>query len=237
MTTFIKTNLIVLLFVITTFAENKVFTDTTFPYRVVCTSEWVELVKNDTLLQIKNTSPGKKTRLELQKYPIDSGFSENNYDWSRFRYAINLDLILGLGKVGFVDTSSSKKLGGFRAFEIFSYHWEKTDDQTLWYAAYTRWTNVGGFGYMASIIGDTLDMKENIKNKNYVKFMDSISLSLLQTNTLLPAKHVSAKIPGKHSIGKPLVWYDFLGRNLQASNCQHLSTIIVRKNMTRCLVK
>jgi hypothetical protein len=236
MITLTKMNLFVFIFIFALCAENAVFTDADFPYRVVCKSEWVEQIKNDTMLIIKNTTPGKKTLLQLKKYVVAPGFDTSNKDWSRFRYTINIGIITGLGKLGFYDTTSNKKLGGNRAYELFAYFWEKTDDQTLWFAEYTRWTDFNGTGYMASIIGDTLDMKENVLNKNYVKLLDSISLSQFEPVVISEKSNLIIN-PVKFNTVESIGWYDILGRNLQAGFSQRPNTIIVKKNMKQCIVK
>jgi hypothetical protein len=211
-------------------AETTVLTDEKFPYRVVCNSEWIQQEKNDTMLIIRNTASGKKTRLQLKKYDVDSNFNWNTKEWSRWRYVINSDMIIQLGKIGFVDTSASKKLGGYRAYEIFAFFWEKTDDETLWLAEYIRWTDNNGSGYMASIFGDTLDMKENIKNKSYVHLLDSISLSFFQTGTVVE-KNNHTKMIIRQSPDVCPVWYDLLGRNLNDFYLNKPDMVIVKKDM------
>lgn len=236
MTPFNKKLLFVFIFVSAANAVNTILTDDNFPYRVVFNSEWVQQEKNDTMLVLHNTAPGKKTRLQLKKNDVDSGFNTQNKEWSRFRYFVNHDIIIQFGKIMFVDTSANKKLGGFRAYEIFALFWEKTDETTLWLAEYVRWTDNNGSGYMASIIGDTLDMKENIKNKSYVHLLDSITLSQFSTSVRPPDFGVKKIIMKTESVQTP-AWYDFLGRNVLDHYCQKPKTIIVKKNMKHSITR
>jgi hypothetical protein len=233
---FNKKILFVCLIVLAANAGNTVLTNENFPYRIVCTSEWIQQEKSDTLLILKNTAPGKQTRLQLKKYDIDSGFDKETKEWSRLRYFVNHDIISSFGKIIFVDTAASKKLGGYRAYEIFSFFWEKTDESTLWLAEYVRWTDNNGSGYMASIIGDTADMKENIKNKNYKNLLDSISLSQFSSSTRLNDFKYN-KILLKPEISEAPAWYDFLGRNVRMYYCQKPKTIIVKKNMKHSIAR
>jgi hypothetical protein len=228
--------LIAIVSVIAVSAETKIFSDAVFPYRVVCKPEWVEDGKNDSVLYLKNTGMGKKTRLQLQKYAVDSWFDFNNNGWSRFRFDINYSFILGVGTIGFIDSTQNKKLGGSHAFEIFAYYWEKNGGGTLWWAEYVRWTDFNGVGYMASIIGDTLDMKENVRNKNYVALLDSITLAQFITGTV-SKKNLHPIIVNQYQNSTEMIWYDMLGRNLQNYYGRQPVTISVRKNEKLCTIK
>lgn len=227
-----KYHLLIIFIVMEVCAETTVFTNAEFPYRVICNSEWVHQEKNDTMLIIRNTAQGKKTRFQLKKYAInpDSGFDWQNKEWSRWQFIINNDIIIQLGKIGFVDTSATKKLGGYRAYEIFAFFWEKTDDGTLWLAEYIRWTDNDGVGYMASIIGDTLDMKENVRNKSYVHLLDSISFSFFQTANTVEKKQ-ELKMLSRQEQKISLVWHDMLGRNVTEYHSKTPGMIIVKKNV------
>jgi hypothetical protein len=233
----IKISGMVLIIIMTLSAESKVFTSESLPCRIVCKSEWVEQERNDSVLFLKNSTPGKKTRLQLKKYVTDTGYDTSNNEWSRWRYAINTSMIDQFGKIGFSDSTSGKKLGGYRAFEIFAFYWEKTDAQTLWWAEYIRWTDFNGIGYMAQIIGDTLDMKENVINKNYVNMLDSITFSLFATKTKSPETNSTANFSFRQHTAASPDWYDFLGRNLRSLNYQKPDMIIVKKNIKRCIVR
>lgn len=232
----IKTVLIVVLTFVAAGAENKVFSDAAFPYRIVCKPEWVEDGKNDSVLYLKNTGVGKKTRLKLQKYTVDSWYDLKNYGWSRFSFDINYSFILGVGTIGFIDSTQNKKLSGSRAFEIFAYYWEKNDDGTVWWAEYVRWTDFNGVGYMASIIGDTLDIKENIRNKNYVALLDSITLTQFTTGPVVRKNKPEIVVQQDYHPDKN-IWFDMLGRNLQDYYGRQSVTISVRKNTRQCVIK
>jgi hypothetical protein len=231
----IKTMLLVLLSLCTVKSENRVLSDPAFPYRVVCKPEWVVDVKNDSVLYLKNTEAGKKTRLQLQKYTVDSWYDLNNNGWSRFRFDINYSFILGVGTIGSIDSTQNKKLGGARAFEIFAYYWEKNDTGTVWWAEYVRWTDFNGIGYMASIIGDTLDLKTNVKNKTYVALLDSITLAQFSTgNAHKNLTPITVKQPEQTN---ETVWFDILGRNVTNNYGRQGVTISVQKNTIHCITK
>jgi hypothetical protein len=231
----IKTILLVLLLLSTVRPENKVFSDPAFPYRVVCNPEWVEDGKNDSVLYLKNTEAGKKTRLQLQKYTVDSWYDSNNNGWSRFRFDINYSFILGVGTIGSIDSTQNKKLGGARAFEIFAYYWEKSDNGTVWWAEYVRWTDFNGIGYMASIIGDTLDMKTNVKNKTYIALLDSITLAQFSTGNA--HKNMTAIKEKQPQYTNEPVRFDLLGRNVMDYYGRQGVTISARNNTLQCIIK
>jgi hypothetical protein len=193
----------------------------------------VQDIKNDSVLYLKNTEPGKKTRLQLQKYVVDSWYDLNNNGWSRFRFDINYSFILGVGTIGSIDSTQNKRLGGARAFEIFAYYWEKNDTGTVWWAEYVRWTDFNGIGYMASIIGDTLDLKTNVKNKTYVALLDSITLSQFSTgNTGKNMADIKVKQPQNSNQS---IWFDLLGRNIADYYGQKGNMISVRRNTLQCI--
>jgi hypothetical protein len=236
MISFNKKTLFACLIVFAANAGSSTITNEKFPYRVVCTSDWVQQERNDTLLVLDKTTSEKKTRFQLKKYDVDSGFDKETKEWSRFRYFVNHTIISQFGKIIFVDTAASKKLGGYRAYEIFAFFWEKTDETTLWLAEYVRWTDNNGFGYMASIIGDTLDMKENIRNKSYVQFLDSIILSQASSSNRV-YETGGKKMIIKAAAAKTPVWFDVLGRSVQEYYCQKPKTIIVKQNTKHSITR
>jgi hypothetical protein len=224
-------------------AENCVYEDAAFPYRIVCNTGWVVASKTDSTFVLKNQAPGKKTQFELRKYQIDTSYDSAslvNKDWSRLRFALNKELVLSIGKLIFIDTSATKKLGNFRAFEIFSFlsaksdtQSVKTDTQTIWWGEYSRWTDHDGFGYLASIIGDTSDMKQNYAT--YKALMDSIGISNL--NTLADSKRLfSGRAPLHVLPASQLEWHNLLGRQVSGSfPCSR--SILVKKNTKRLFIK
>ena len=217
------------LFIVGSFvrAENTVYMDAAFPYRIVCKTAWVQEAKNDTILILKNSTPGKKTRFQLHKYSIDTGYNFENKEWSRLRWAINKELANGIGIVKFVDTTANKKLGNYRAFELFAYFSEKTEERTIWWAEYSRWTDHDGFGYLASIIGDTADMKDPENYTSYRTLMDSINIS--QMTTRLKAPRFVTTSPQRLPLSS-VTWYNALGRDMRGC-IGHSSMLLVKRSM------
>jgi hypothetical protein len=194
----------------------------------------VQESKNDSVLYLLNTGAGKKTRLQLQKYTVDSWYGLNN-GWSRLTFQTNYSLILSIGTIESIDSTLNTKLGGSRAFEIFAKYWEKTNSGTAWWAEYVRWTDFGGVGYMVSIVGDTLDLIENVMNNNYVSLLDSIKLTQFTTREISEKKQHS--IVQQYHDRNEIIWFDILGRNLQDYYGQKPITISVRKNIKQCIIK
>jgi hypothetical protein len=98
-----KSDILLLLFFATTiepFAEELIYTDISFPYRVVCKPGWIEVMKNDTVLILENSTPGKKTRMELYRYNIDTGVTRH-FNWAAFNFLINKELVYSFGKLVF----------------------------------------------------------------------------------------------------------------------------------------
>jgi hypothetical protein len=232
--TIMKTVFILFLISLAASAENKVFVDAAFPYRIVCKTEWVQELKNDSLLLLKNSSPGKKTRLHLQKYPIDTGYDYSNKSWSRLRFAVNKEIATNIGQLMWFDSTVNKKLGNYRAFEICAYYSEKSASGTVWWAEYSRWTDHDGFGYLASIIGDTTDIRLNCTTM-YKAILDSISISQLTTKSLFPAAKAprpATRLLPDHMSG----WYTVLGKDVQGSGGKSRA-IVVKKNAKRLFMR
>jgi hypothetical protein len=214
-------------------AETTVFIDPCFPYRVVCKTEWVQETKNDSMLVLKNSTPGKKTRFQLQKYRMDTSFDVDSKDWSRLNFAVNKELALAMGRLVFIDTSASKKLGNFRAFEIFAFFREKSGNDSIWWAEYSRWTDHDGFGYIASIIGDTIDIKQNYAS--YKALMDSVTISQLTTRAIYDGRNI-LKSSGRSVRHPSSARYTVSGRKMPgATLCA--AAIVANKNWKQCLFK
>ncbi len=233
----IKSSLLFFLIVLSVRAETAVMVDAAFPYRIICGTQWIQELKSDSLLQLKNTATGKKTRFQLHKYTIDTvqydSLSRTNQTWSRLRYAVNYKLAQTAGRVIRVDSTANKKLGKYRAFELVAYFSEKSGTGTLWWAEYSRWTDHNGSGYLASIIGDTLDILNNENFTNYKALLDSISLSRL-TTTLNYSRFMetTSKSFDKFSAHS----YNVLGRDVP-ERLHTPAMILMKKNMKRCLIR
>ena len=217
---------------ITSSAENLIFEDTSFPYRVVCEPGWVEVEKNDSMLILDNTAPDKKIRMELYRYTIDTSGQTKHINWAEFNFSINKELTYSFGRLVFFDTTAIKQLGGYHAYELFAILSDSSE--TIWWAEYDRWAKHDNFGYFATILGDTGDMKENLPV--YTAMMDSISF--VPANTPL-IEH------GRKSYRRPLVeqytgvvyrWHDLLGREI-AAVYRHRNKLLVGKRVRRCPVK
>ena len=169
------------------------------------------------MLILNNSVPGRKTRLQIKKYPIDSSYDTTSFEWSRLNYAINKEFAIGFGKLLFVDTGATKKVGEYRAFEMFAFFSESTSTQIIWWAEYARWTEHDGFGYLVSIIGDTTEMRENYVS--YRSLMDSVSLGSL-TTALLPGpgrRHRDAhSLPFLSNRQQEAAHLDLLGREVSS---------------------
>jgi hypothetical protein len=233
MMSIIKAVLLIFITIFIADAEDRLLQDLTFPYRIVCNATWVEEIKNDTILVLKNSAPGKKTCLQLKKYTLDTTFYFNNNDWSRLNYIVNKELAIAAGRLIFTDTGMTKKLGNYRAFEMFASFSQKTDVDTIWWSEYSRWTDYRGFGYLASIIGDTSDMKENYAS--YKTLMDSISISPSSAGVIFQGKGFQ-RIPEQPNLSLSSRWYTLSGRSIKG-NVGRPNTIIVRKNVRRFFIR
>ena len=226
-TSTIKTGLIALSICLMGNAQVRVLLNESFPYRIVCEHDWVETVTNDSTLVLDHVSSGTKTRFQLKKYGIDSTFNHETFEWSRLSFAINKEWAIQIGKLVFVDTGATKQLGGFRAFEMFAFFAESTATQKVWWAEYCRWTDHDGFGYLVSIIGDTLEMKQNYQT--YKTLFDSISISRIYTpisnhrtqKALSVSRDPISRIPPRH---------DLLGRCFPVSIMKGNRILVGKKN-------
>jgi hypothetical protein len=229
----IKTGCVVLLAVFFTFAEVRIFLDESFPYRIVCKPEWNEALKNDSTLILDKISTGTKTRFQLKKYVIDTTFNRETNEWSRLNFAINKELAVNFGKLVFVDTGAAKKLGDYRAFEMFAFFSESTATQRVWWAEYCRWTDHDGYGFLASIIGDTIEMKQNYAT--YKTFLDSISVSRMHTEVLWREKVAGLRVSRDQSPRSPPD-HDLLGRSIPSSIKKN-NQVLVGKKIQQCQIR
>jgi hypothetical protein len=237
MNTLFKASMVFFMIVKVVWAENTVLVDPAFPYRIIYGTGWVQDVKNDSTLRLKTSAPGKKTRFQLQKYVIDTSrydsINRANLMWSRLSYVVNKELATKAGQVIWVDSTANKKLGNYRAFELIAYYSEKSTTGTLWWAEYSRWTDHNGFGYLASIIGDTNDIMDDQNYASYKALMDSVSLSHF-TTVLNNSKFILTTT--KRFDNTPLHWYNVLGRNLP-QRTENPTMILMNKNSKRCLIR
>jgi hypothetical protein len=234
MVNFVKTCILLFMIVPVAWSENTVFTDAAFPYRIVCKTGWTQETKNESLLVLKNTASGKKTRLQLQKYSIDTGYDFNSFDWARLRFAVNKELASNIGQLMWFDSLPNKKLGNYRAFEICAFFSEKSAAGTIWWGEYSRWTEHEGLGYLASIIGDTADIRANT-TAIYKALLDSISISQLSTRAARQVAGFPKVAMGRFSISSS-IWYNALGRYTYSNGRQH-GAILVKKDLKQLLMQ
>ena len=164
---------IILLAIMTVVAENLVFKDEAFPYEIVCQPQWVEDVKNDTLLQLRRE--GRKTRFKLRKYTLDSTEWDEPMLWARYQFAVDKQMAEDtFGVVLFSDTGMDMSIGDLRAFELCALYIQALGGDTVWWGQVSRWTATRKYGYYAEIITDTTDLLENIDS--YEAMLDSIRI-------------------------------------------------------------
>ena len=214
------------------YAEMQVFENEVFPYRVVCETGWIETNSSDSLLVLDNTEPGKKTRLKLKRYTLGSTYSSEYMEWSLMNFAYSKEIAYSFGRLIFFDTTATKKLGGHHALELFAYYTDSS--KTVWFAEYDRWTEHNGYGYLASIFGDTLDMKQNFPT--YTAMIDSISFSYLTVPLFRNGVEMYPLPLLKNQTEMPLLWYDLLGREIAIIPRYH-NHLLVGKKVRRCTVK
>lgn len=193
-------------------AEMKVFTDASFPYRVISPSTWVEKEKNDSLFVLQDMTEGKKTRLKLTRYNIDTSVIKDTTNWSCVNYIVNHDMANRLGNVIWDDTSRSVRIGDLRAFELCAFYTQELGDEVVKWAELCRWTERNNYGYCIELVGDTLDLMNNFlqENSSYMALMDSISImELAATGTMRPQTQYRMTILRSRGVAE---WYDLLGK-------------------------
>ena len=146
---------------------------------------------------------------------------------------INKELAVNFGKLVFVDTGAAKKLGDYRAFEMFAFFSESTATQKVWWAEYCRWTDHDGYGFLASIIGDTIEMKQNYAT--YKTFLDSISVSRMHTEVLWREKVAGLRVSRDQSPRSPPD-HDLLGRSIPSSIKKN-NQVLVGKKIQQCQIR
>ena len=219
-------------------AENEVFTDETFPYRIVCKPEWSETAKAEDTLTLEKTSQGKKMRFQLIKDKIDTSFFDEPMKWSLLNFMINKELASATGRLVFFDTSTAIKLGDNRAYELFAFFCDTSGTENVWWADYCRWTDFDGFGYFVSIIGDTVDMKEHYDDNQ--SLLDSISFS--NESTLIYSRGTPPQTPVYkiRTFMQPFMqptYYDILGRALSPAFTDYRNRLMVGKKLKQCKIR
>lgn len=210
------------------FAESKVFIDAMFPYRVVCATSWVEMVKSDTLFSLRDATPNKKTQLQLRRYQItDTNYSHETMNWSRLNYVVNRELADGVGETIGSDTSTGRKVSGIRAFELFAFYSQETSGKKVWWAELCRWTERNRFGYLVTVIGDTLDLMKNMPA--YKTMLDSVDIKdIVSTPVTVPATFIPA---ASHSAISYRADCDLLGR-IEGTAGTPRTMLIIRRGKT-----
>jgi hypothetical protein len=130
----------------------------------------------------------------------------------------------------FVDTGATKKLGDYRAFEMFAFFSESTATQKVWWAEYCRWTDHDGFGFLASIIGDTIEMKQNYTT--YKALLDSMSVSQMHTVVVWGRSAAGLRVSRDPSTRSP-PRHDLLGRSIPSS-ITLTNRMLIGKTIQRC---
>jgi hypothetical protein len=233
---YIRGIFLLLTFTATGFTESNVFLDTFFPYRVVCAPVWVEREKNDSLFILQDSSPGKKTQMQLRRYPIDSGVISEPMNWSRLNFMVNRELASGVGRILWEDSGSTIKLGELRAFELFALYSQKVGNNTVWWAEFCRWTERNNYGYLAVIMGDTSDLKLDLGGTAsiYQSMMDSIDIMDFSTTVVAPSRHSSPVVIRKTQA--LTTGFDLLGRK-EPPHKLHRSALLLRKGEKTLLLR
>lgn len=203
--------LVLIFFTILTFSRVNAspFEDLKFGFRIFLSDNWSLEQNNDSNYYFKDTNQEKKTRLQLKKYVLDTSYNFDIQEWSQLSLAINKEIAVKTGKIIFSNTGSSVKLGEFQAYELFAYFSQSVDNDIVWWAAYSRWTDTGGFGYLVSIIGDTTELKSNYNL--YKSILDQIEI--LPLITAINHQRVNHTHTPVHFIAKQK-WFDLMGRTI-----------------------
>ncbi|MBN1578120.1 MAG: hypothetical protein JW913_16280 [Chitinispirillaceae bacterium] len=211
-------------------AENTLYTDNSFPYRVVCQPEWQETEKNDSVFVIEKGERGSKVCLKLIRYHIDSSFNLENREWSRMQFSINKHWADNFGRLWYVDSGMTISVGSLPAYEVFSYFYQTIDSQVVWWAEYNRWIENNGAGYLVSLFGDTAEVVENFSS--YKAMVDSVRLTVSAMVREFPGGRVRYSLVRE----TPGIFYDLLGR-AGIETLKHIPPgIMVGKKIKRCRV-
>lgn len=215
------------------FPDAAIYEDSKFAIKIDLFENWNIELKKDDEYYFRDTLPGKKTRLHLKKYSIDSSYGFETMQWTLYSFAINKSLAEKNGKVIFSDTSISKRLGDLRAFELFSFFSQVVENKNVCWAEYARWTEKNGTGYYVSIIGDTTELKTEF-NK-YKALMDNIQIwppdnpeSLKKSNDRNFIKHKPENI-------YETKWVNLMGKKVNEK--KGYTGIIINSSMQQKIMK
>jgi hypothetical protein len=207
--------------------QAETYSDSLFAFRVELKDNWALDQANDSEYYFKDTAAGKKTRLHLKKYTLDTSYNFDTQEWSQLSFAVNKGIAEQTGKVVFSDTSSSKRLGDLHAYELFAYFSQMVNNKTVWWAEYSRWADTDGIGFFVSIIGDTTEIKPNFTS--YKSMVDLVAVHP-------PVLHLINHTRGSRYALKVITpdknpgWIDLMGRKTLISHSRNNSGIILNKN-------
>jgi hypothetical protein len=207
-------------------ASGIVYENHSIGFRIELGKEWERISSNDSVCTFEDTTAVKSTLLCFSKSTIDNAFE--TLGWARLHFAINKEVTIALGKVISYDTSESKKFGNHRAFELLGF---SHDTMSNWRAVYSRWTEIGGFGYYAYVIGDTISVIRD--STRFKTIFDAIVIEPF-TGTLSSnsAESVPLHLCKYGENGQ----CDLLGRSIPA-NADRIGAIQIRKSAIFCRLK
>ncbi|HEX3019552.1 MAG TPA: hypothetical protein VHP36_04590 [Chitinispirillaceae bacterium] len=204
-------------------SDASVFENSSFAFRVELSSNWVPDQETDSAYYFKDVNQGKKTRLHLKRYILDTTYNFNTNEWSQLSFAINKEFAQKTGKIIYSDTSVSIKLGEFRAYELFAFYSQNVDNKNVWWAEYCRWTDVNGLGYFVSIIGDTAEMKTNFSVYESIMNLIVVNPSAVKMRVYTAERHATVPVSAVYSPGM----VDLMGRAVATGSFKFYSGIMV----------
>jgi hypothetical protein len=151
----------------------KEFIDSLFAFRAHLPDQWeIETIDSNSVYAY-NTSNSTKTRIYLERISADTIAIIKQNELGRIYFLTNYSFANQCGVVQYFDTGSTVKQGNLKAYEMLAYYRDTMGGKTIWWGEFGRWCSQRNYVFQVIVLGDTLDVSENLDT--YISMVDSIS--------------------------------------------------------------
>lgn len=195
------------------------YEDQLMGFKIELGKEWEKTSSNDSQCTFKDTSADGFTSLRFSRYTFDS--EDTAFEWARINFLVNKTITGSLGKVISYDTSASKKVGDHRAFELIGFYCQMPD--SICWGEYSRWTEVGGFGYSVTVMSDTTTIL-----RDSIRFKSILDEIIIDPSLRTRSSNSKQMVPLQQSQLEKKSWYNLLGRSLP-ENADRIDAVKVQE--------
>lgn len=170
----------------------KEFIDSLFAFRAQLPDQWeIEIIDTNSVYAY-NTSISTKTRIYLERIPTDTIAIIKQNELGQIYFLSNYSFANQCGVVQYFDTGSTVKQGNLKAYEMLAYYRDTMGGKTIWWGEFGRWCSQGKYVFQVIVLGDTLDISENLDT--YISMVDSISFWFPEPKTKINKNKFSHQV-------------------------------------------